>query len=358
MPERPIPSRSAAKFSSSCVGSCGIFFSIRIRRSGDFMFDRRKTVRVAVLVAVLTGAVGIFVAYGLPHYYKTQPIYIRGAVIKQNDDPMKESPITDVEVSVANNQAASSTKSNFAGFFSLRMVRGVSRNQFITIRFRHLDYQPLDLTELVGNRLSVVHLTPIHQEADEKPDRPPTPIANVLIRYSTLAAAQENFGTEAKTFQIPNVGNVPCRKTPPCSPDNQWKAAVSSQSMDAGEGSEYRNARVSCIAGPCPFTRIDSDGFSQGGRHILLQAEVFHPQINSIVRTAYPVILGTSLNFTLPPSAEGPSIEAEVNGENVIFPLGPNPVLSWAECNVIIDRNRAKFYRCDLKSDYKFQESK
>jgi hypothetical protein len=90
----------------------------------------------------------------------------------------------------------------------------------------------------------------------------------------------------------------------------------------------------------------------------LLQAEVFHKQIDNTVRVAYPVILGTSLNFTLPPSAEGPSIEAEVNGENIVFPLGPKPVLSWADCNVSVDKNRAKFYRCDLKNEYRFQESK
>ena len=186
-----------------------------------------------------------------------------------------------------------------------------------------------------------------------------------------MATAQENIGTGAKTFQIPNTGNIPCNKSRPCSPDGNWKAAVASESLDAGEGSEFRNARVSCIAGPCPFTRIDSDGFSQGGRHIkvtvrnwsdtttfLLQAEVFHHQINNVVRVAYPVILGTSLNFTLPPSAEGPSIEADVNGENIVFPLGPNPVLSWADCNVSVDKNQAKLYRCDLKSDYRFQESK
>ena len=58
------------------------------------------------------------------------------------------------------------------------------------------------------------------------------------------------------------------------------------------------------------------------------------------------------------PSSEGPSIEAEVNGENIVFPLGPKPVLSWADCNVSVDKNQAKFYRCDLKNEYRFQESK
>ena len=37
----------------------------------------------------------------------------------------------------------------------------------------------------------------------------------------------------------------------------QWKAATGSAAIDAGAGNEFHNARASCIAGPCPFTRID-----------------------------------------------------------------------------------------------------
>ncbi|MBZ5641181.1 MAG: carboxypeptidase regulatory-like domain-containing protein [Acidobacteriia bacterium] len=334
------------------------------------MLNWRKAARVTALITILAGAVGVLAAYVALHYYK-KPVYLTGAVIKQDDDPMKESPITDVEVSAAEGVATNSTKSNFAGFYSLRLVRGINRNQTFTLRFRHPDYVPLDLKEQVGDRLSVVHLVPIHKDVDEKPNRPATPVTNVLIRYSIQTTTQQNIGTEAKTFQIPNSGNIPCAKSTPCSPDGKWKAASAAESLDAGEGNEFRNARVSCIAGPCPFTRVDVDGFSKGGRYIrvavrnwsdtvtfLLQAEVFHEQIDSIVRMAFPVILGTSLNFTLPPAAQGPTVQAELNSEEIIFPLGPNPILSWANCNVSVDRNKARFYRCDLKSEYRFQESK
>jgi hypothetical protein len=193
-------------------------------------------------------------------------------------------------------------------------------------------------------------------------------VANVRIRYSTEATSQENIGTGVKTFQVQNVGNIPCQNSSPCSPDGKWKASINSESLDAGEGNFFRNARVSCIAGPCPFTKIDYDGFSQGGRNIkvsvrdwsdtttfLFQAEVFRPQISDLVRMTYPIILGTSLNFTLPPTAEGPSVEAELNGENIIFPLGPVPVLSWAECNVSVAKDKARYYRCELNSGYRFR---
>jgi hypothetical protein len=334
------------------------------------MLDRRKAGRLAAVLAVLGVIVAACVGLAVSHYNK-KPISLKGAVVKQDSDPMKESPITDVQISEAAGLATSDAKSNFTGYFTIPLRRGVGANQSITLRFRHPDYKPLDVTERVGDKLSVVRLVPIHKEADVPSNRPVTPIANILIRYTTVTTTQENIGTEAKTFEIPNTGNVPCDKTSPCSPDGKWKAAISAESLDAGEGSVFRNARVSCIAGPCPFTRVDFDGFSQGGRHIkvavrnwsdtttfLLQAEVYHPQINSIVRTAYPLVLGTSLNFTLPPFADGPSIQAEVNGENIIFPLGPKPFLSWALCNVSVDKNLAKIYRCDLKSDYGFRESK
>ena len=74
-----------------------------------------------------------------------------------------------------------------------------------------------------------------------------------------------------------------------------------------------------------------------------------------IVRESFPAILGRTLNFTLPPEAEGVSIEAEVNGTRVVFPLGPDPCLSWAECNVKFEKDRTSTYRCELKPGFEFR---
>jgi hypothetical protein len=319
-----------------------------------------------IAVAVILTGLAARIVY---LYVPIRPIVITGAVIKQDANPENESPITGVEVTASDGVATGNSMSNFIGFFSIPLRRGIGREQPITLRFRHPDYQPLDLTEHAGDDLAVVHLIPVKKEATVQVDRPPIPVTNVLIRYSTVATDQENIGTGVKTFQIVNQGNVPCGNKPPCSPDGKWKASVVSESLDAGEGSVFRNARVSCLAGPCPFTKIDADGFSHGGRTIsvavrnwsdtttfLMQAEVFRPQINNIVRMEYPIILDTSLNFTLPPTADGPTVQAELNGESIVFPLGPNPILSWADCNVIIDRNQSKIYRCELKSGYRFRQ--
>ena len=277
----------------------------------------------------------------------------------------------DVDISEANGLASSDTKSNFTGYFAIPLEAGVGRNRSVTLRFLHPDYVPMELTELVSDTLTIVHLVPIRREAEKvtvQSNHPPITVANIRIRYSTQAVTQENIGTGVKTFQVRNVGNIPCENSTPCSPDGKWKAAINSLSMDAGEGNVFENARVPCIAGPCPFTRIDYDGFSQGGRTVkvsvrnwsdtttfLFQAEVFRPQIYDLVQMTYPIILGTSLNFTLPPTAGGPSIEAELNGENIVFPLGPIPVLSWADCEVSVAKNKAKLYRCELNSGYTFK---
>jgi len=165
-----------------------------------------------------------------------------------------------------------------------------------------------------------------------------------------------------------NTGNIPCNNQPPCSPDGKWKAAMGSVSLDAGEGNEFRNARVSCIAGPCPFTKIEQEELSPDRSHFnvsvrnwsdattfLLEAEVVRPMTSDMVRESYPVIFGRALNFSLPAQAEGPSIEAEIDREAIVFPLGPDLLLRWADCHSAVDKDQSKTYRCELKPGYQFR---
>jgi hypothetical protein len=206
------------------------------------------------------------------------------------------------------------------------------------------------------------------QEAAVPANHPEVVIGNILIRYNTENTTAVNIGSGVKIFDIANQGNVPCDHARVCSPDGKWKAAVGTAALDAGGGNEFRNARLSCVAGPCPFTRIDSDGFSTGGRTIsvavrdwsdsatfVLQAEVFRLQNDDLVREYYPAIIGRTINFTLPSGATGLSVQAEVDGTSIEFPLGPDPVLSWADCNVSVQRDRTRVYRCELKPWCKFR---
>jgi hypothetical protein len=145
---------------------------------------------------------------------------------------------------------------------------------------------------------------------------------------------------------------------------------VDSFSLDAGEqNKQFRNVRVSCIAGPCPFTTIEQDRFSRGGRTItvsvrnwsdpvtyLLEAEVVTTMETELIRHTYPVTFGRSMNFTLPAVATGLSIEAEVGGSEIVFPLGPELRLSWATCRFETAAEGAKQFRCELKHGYRFHQ--
>lgn len=331
------------------------------------MAERTTRRRFASLLFLGAVALALLIA-GIIRY--RQPISLRGAVIRQDADPRRQSPIDNVQISVADDIAVAPTRSDFSGFFKVTLPRRILRGHRLTLSFRHADFEPLDLPAIVSNKLYVVRMIPIQRDAPADPNGPHISVANVLVRYSIETSNTVNIGTAIKTFQVENTGNVACNRHPPCSPDGKWKAAIGSASLDAGSGRQYENARLSCIAGPCPFTNVASDGFSRGGRTIsvsvlnwsdtctfLLQAEVFSNEISNIVRESYPVIFGDSLNFSLPATAEGPALEAELNGADIIFPLGPGaaPILSWANCNVSKGKDQSKMYRCDLKPGYQFR---
>jgi hypothetical protein len=295
-------------------------------------------------------------------------IVLHGAVIQDNPDPHKQTPIADAEITATSGETTSTARSDANGYFTIRLRRWIRWGQTVTLSFRHPDYKPLELTSPVSEEIYIARMVPIAPRGEAPPNQPRTAITNVRLRYSVKSSAVVNVGSAVKTFEVVNKGNVPCNRQQPCSPDGKWKAAIGSTSLEAGHGNEFRNARLSCIGGPCPFTEILTDGYSAGGGKIqasvlnwsdtttfLLEAEVYHPMDNEMVRESYPVIFGRGLNFSLPPSAEGPSIQADVNGENIVFPLGPALCLSWADCAVTTDRDQSKTFRCQLKPGFEFR---
>lgn len=316
---------------------------------------------VAVLLASVLATVLIAV-------HRRQRVLLRGAVIRQDPDPKKQTPIADVQITTTAGSMVTDAKSNAEGFFQMTLPKGFRRRQPITLQFHHPDYRPLVLSEFLGDQLYVVHLQPVSQPAVVEADGPAIVVSNIRVRYSVKTRTEADVGSTAKTFQVENAGNVPCRGQSPCSPDGKWKAAIESASLEAGPGNEFRNARVSCIAGPCPFTKIESEGLTHDGQSVsvaalnwsdtatfLIEAEVVHPMDSDIVRESYPVVFGQTLNFSLPPAAEGPSIEAEVNGEAIIFPLGPDLFLSWAQCALEMGKDQTRLYRCEIKTGYQLK---
>jgi hypothetical protein len=60
------------------------------------------------------------------------------------------------------------------------------------------------------------------------------------------------------------------------------------------------------------------------------------------------------MNFALPPSSEGPCIEADLDGQYIVFPMGPALIVSIANCSVEVSPDGNKLYRCQLKPGYQF----
>jgi len=308
------------------------------------------------------------------HPWSPNSIEIQGAVIRRDTDTRKELPIADATVSASDGQLVTTTQSDASGYFVLTLKGSVFPEKIVNLSFRHENYKPLDLKLQIGfrsaeRRLYVAEMDPITPPITAKSDQSLSRISNIRIRYTVNSVTEEDIGSAVKTFQIVNRGNVPCKHQAPCSPDGSWKAARGSVTLDAGSGNEFRDVRASCIAGPCPFTRIDTSAFAHAGRTVtvsaldwsdtatfLFEAEVVHGMIGSTVLESYPVIYGQALNFTLPPTEEGVSIEAEINGTPMVFPLGPDLYLSWATCTARTNTESEKstVYRCELKPGYRF----
>ncbi|WP_348266879.1 hypothetical protein P8936_13270 [Edaphobacter paludis] len=329
---------------------------------------------VWTMIAVAVAIVAVLLVRA--HWHKPPSIRrtvpIEGAVIRRDPDTRKELPIENVAVTASDGVVSASTESDASGYFRLELQRQVWSGQPIVVHFQHADFEPFDLNLeagrlLIDDKLHVVAMEPVPELA--KTNVKESVVSNIRVRYTINSRTEKNVGSAVRTFQVVNQGNVPCEKHLPCSPDKKWKASKGSASLDAGQDNSFGNVRASCIAGPCPFTSIDSSGFEHGGRYItvsaldwsntatfLLEAEVFHTAISSNVRESYPVIFGRTLNFTLPPTQEGVSLEGEIDGAPMVFPLGPDLYLSWANCSARTNNEKDKttVYRCELKPGYRF----
>jgi hypothetical protein len=320
------------------------------------------------LVIGMSAGLAVLAGILIVHFASEHGIYVRGAVVAKDPDPSKELPLADVEVTVAG-LPGSTVRTDESGYFNIwipfkRLVRlGLP----ITVGFRHPDYEPFELGSVRGDKLYIVQLTPLPRRAQLPAQVPEIRIGHIVASYSVNTTTAVNIGSAVKSFQIVNTANVPCRGRSPCSPDGRWKAAVGSAALDAGPGNEFRNPRASCIAGPCPFTRIESNNFAKSQRTLrvtaldwsdtatfLLEAEVYKSLVNDVLRQSYPVTFARALTFTLPAAAEGVSIKAELDGTSIVFPLGPKLSLSWANCQFAVNKDQTKVYRCELKPGYRF----
>jgi hypothetical protein len=325
------------------------------------------TARKVAVWIVIASLVAIGIRLTVTIVRRERRVTLRGAVLRQDTDPSKQVPIAGADITAITGNTACQAKSNESGFFSITLPKGFRRLQVVTLQFAHPRYQPLELNDLISDKLYIALMKSVAATAPAD-SQPPQVISHVRLRYVVRSTENANVGSAMKTFQVKNAGNVSCNPQKLCSPDGKWEAATASISLDAGTGNAFRNVRASCIGGPCPFTRIDHEMVSDDGRHLdvtarawsdtatfLVEAEVIRLMSTPKVRESYPVIFGPSLSFTLPASAEGPSIEAELNGEAIVFPLPPNLSLRWAQCVEGRSKDDNRVYRCELTPGYRFQ---
>jgi len=207
------------------------------------IYEMNKETTISPWVIVVLVAIVIFAVVFVRHQLR-KPLTITGAVTMQDSDVRQQLPIANVEITAASGLADTPGKSDSSGLFTLKLNKHVKKGQALILRFRHRDYQPLDLQEIADDKLYIVRLVPIAKNAANLPNRPAISVGNVRVRYSIKAMRTVNIGSAVQTFQVENVGNVSCQSRVPCSPDGKWKATIASTTLDAGPGNEFQNARL------------------------------------------------------------------------------------------------------------------
>ncbi len=328
---------------------------------------KRRKKLVAWVAALVLSAI-VFVVFLRIRFDDTHPLLLEGAVVRKDADPHKELPLEGAKITAKVGQTVISTTSDQSGYFRLAIPGKAGWTQKPTLSIVHGGYVPLLLPI---SRPAQLYVAKMEEErpAVTEPNQQITEISAIRARYTVDTVTNVNIGSVVKTFQVVNQGNVPCTRQMMCSPDKKWKASEASLTLEAGPDNHYRHARASCIAGPCPFTltelKIDDAAADKitvkalnwsDTTTMLVEAEVFHSMVGQNITRSYPVIFGRTLNFTLPASVEGISIEATVDETPIVFPLGPDLQLSWAVCTERTDTEKTQVYRCELKPGYEFRK--
>lgn len=331
---------------------------------------KAKKIALWVGICATAATVALVVLLRFTHW-TPRMVTLQGAVIRSDADPRKELPVAGAVIKVWDSRSSVTTVSGDTGYFNVKFPERIWPKEIVNLAFRHPDYMPVDEKLLIGIDANVNQLYVIRMISTAAPPPPvgphPTAIHDIRIRYTINDRTDTEVGSVVKVFQVVNRGNTPCKKGDLCSPNGLWKEAKGAVTLDAGAGNVYRNVRASCIAGPCPFTRIDSSGASRDAQKIvvsaaawsdtatfLVEAEVYQESIVSRLRIAFPVIYGRDLHFTAPPTAEGVTIEADVGKTPTVFPLGPDLYMNWGICNSRKGPNNDTIYQCELKPGYTF----
>ena len=340
------------------------------------MKPRRQTLAGSRFAAYVLLASALIFEWSCRH--ATVPfstVTLEGDVLKQDSDPVQQTPLAGVLVTARAGITSASAQSGPTGLFRISLRPLPGEGEPVVLTFKHADYKPLEIVaDHPGNQLYIARmqaLQPAGQATLEGIANKAklVELSNVRVRYSLKEESTVNVGSLAKEFTAHNLGNVPCRGRLPCSPDGRWAAYMTNLPLDAEDSNEFRNVRVLCVAGPCAFTKVEPLNTKTPARSVtvsvlnwsdtavfLVEADVTRTMVTEAIQYAYPFIVGPSMSFALPAGSEGPSIEADVNGQYVVFPLGPPLLLPWANCSVEDSQPSNRIFRCQVKAGYGMRE--
>src|SRR5450432_3248693 len=140
------------------------------------MTGGRKIAAWIVVIVFLGTALTVAL---IASFRSLRPISLQGAVVTQDSDPDKQLPISNVSVSAtADTLIVGDGQSDAAGFFKLTLRQGVRRGQLIKLRFRHAEYEPLDLPVDKVAKLYIAHLVPVRLQTPAQLSHPEVIVAN------------------------------------------------------------------------------------------------------------------------------------------------------------------------------------
>ncbi len=126
---------------------------------------------------------------------------LAGAVVTADADPRKQLPVPNVEITAEASGTVARATSDSSGFFRAKWRSGIWRGSQVTLRFRHPDYQPLEITQPLTNQLYIARLTSSASVKDREPHQQDVSVADIRVRYAVKASTTINIGSTAKNLR-------------------------------------------------------------------------------------------------------------------------------------------------------------
>src|ERR1700688_3833816 len=156
----------------------------------------RKSKAATIVILLLAGAA---VAVWGVRYVKNRTTTLRGAVITANPDPRKQLPIPGAEITATDGISVVKTTSDSSGLFRIVLRKRIFRGHLITLRFRHMDYEPLNMNVVASGNIYIAERVRIQSEKPLARSLATKTISNnVVVKYSIKTATVVNIASAVR----------------------------------------------------------------------------------------------------------------------------------------------------------------